>query len=147
MLEPNKSGKWYEGWNSAYTVESILIQLQSFLFDTSSKAGSKGRDREDYEDKVKAAVDEANSFKCSKCKHRGPIEPYPPFNSNENDIASFCIVRDPLQMLEDELLCFHSRTPLSESTLGIGISMQRLPRTGEIRSVTPSLDLLCLRAF
>lgn len=50
-------------------------------------------------------------------------------------------------MLKDELLCFHSRTPLSESTLGIGISMQRLPRTGEIRSVTPSLDLLCLRAF
>lgn len=33
MLEKTKGGAWYEGWNSAYTVESILIQLQSFLFD------------------------------------------------------------------------------------------------------------------
>ena len=50
-------------------------------------------------------------------------------------------------MIEDELLCYHSRTPLAESTLGIGVSLSRVPRTGEIRSVTPSPDLLCLRAF
>jgi hypothetical protein len=50
-------------------------------------------------------------------------------------------------MLEEEFLCFHTRTPLAEATLGIGVSLSRLPRTGEIRSVTPSLDLLCLRAF
>jgi ubiquitin-protein ligase len=25
MLQPNSKGKWYEGWNSAYTVESVLI--------------------------------------------------------------------------------------------------------------------------
>lgn len=50
-------------------------------------------------------------------------------------------------MIEQELLCFHTRTPLSEATLGIGVSLARLPRTGEIRSVTPSIDLLCLRAF
>ncbi len=41
MLEPNKGGKWYEGWNSAYTVESILIQLQSFLFYEKKKSKSK----------------------------------------------------------------------------------------------------------
>lgn len=25
--------KWYEGWQSAYTVESLLVQLQAFLFE------------------------------------------------------------------------------------------------------------------
>lgn len=146
MLENNKfGGRWYEGWNSAYTVESILIQLQSFLFD--KPKSKKGKKKDDYEDEFKQIVNEANSFKCPKCKHRGPIEPYPPFHEKEADISAFCFLRDPEKMIEDELLCFHSRTPLAESTLGIGVSLSRLPRTGEIRSVTPSLDLLCLRAF
>ena len=35
MLNPKrKESGWYDGWSSAYTVESILIQLQSFLFET-----------------------------------------------------------------------------------------------------------------
>jgi len=78
---------------------------------------------DDLEDTIKAVVDAANAYKCARCKHRGPIEPYPPFNSHENEESAFCFVRDPLKMIEDELLCFHSRTPLSESTLGIGVSM------------------------
>ena len=31
-------GAWYEGWQSAYTVESILIQLQAFLFEKKPEA-------------------------------------------------------------------------------------------------------------
>lgn len=50
-------------------------------------------------------------------------------------------------MLADEMVCFHTKSTLMDSTLGIGVSLSRLPRTGEIRSVTPSLDLLSLRAF
>jgi ubiquitin-protein ligase len=147
MLENNSKGRWYEGWNSAYTVESIMIQLQSFLFDKPKGKKKRGEDEEEWEDKFKEIVNLANSYKCNKCKHRGPIEPYPPFHAKEADISAFCIVRDPKQMISDELLCFHTRTPISESTLGIGVSLSRLPRTGEIRSVTPSLDMLCLRAF
>jgi ubiquitin-protein ligase len=37
MLQEHKKGEWYEGWTSAYTVEAILIQLQSFLFEVPSK--------------------------------------------------------------------------------------------------------------
>ena len=38
MLEPKKKDSgWYDGWSSAYTVESILIQLQSFLFEVPRK--------------------------------------------------------------------------------------------------------------
>jgi len=50
-------------------------------------------------------------------------------------------------MLSDEFLCFHTRTRLSEASLGIGVSISRLPRTGEIRTVKAANDLLCLRAF
>jgi hypothetical protein len=50
-------------------------------------------------------------------------------------------------MLAEEFICYHSRSKLPEVSLGIGVSLSRLPRTGEIRSVMPTLDLLSLRAF
>lgn len=84
MLEQNSKGRWYEGWNSAYTVESIMIQLQSFLFD--KPKSKKKTDDDDWEDQFKETVNLANSFKCPKCKHRGPIEPYPPFHAREADL-------------------------------------------------------------
>jgi ubiquitin-conjugating enzyme E2 D/E len=145
MLETARSKSWYEGWNSAYTVESVLIQLQSFLLDKPKP--KKGVSKEDAEEQYKAIVDQANSYKCSCCKHRGPIEPYPPFNDKETDLNSFIVVRDPKQMLADQMVCYHSKASLQDSTLGIGVSLSRLPRTGEIRSVTPQLDLLSLRSF
>ena len=101
----------------------------------------------DHRDKYRIAVENANAFKCPQCKHRGPIEPYPPFNEKESDISAFTILRDPKQLLSDEFLCFHTRTRLSEASLGVGVSISRLPRTGEIRSVKAAQDLLCLRAF
>jgi ubiquitin-protein ligase len=64
---------WYEGWTSAYTVEAILIQLQSFLFEVPSKkkvAAAKVKVASDdasiaERDIYRDAVDEANSFKCT----------------------------------------------------------------------------------
>jgi hypothetical protein len=47
----------------------------------------------------------------------------------------------------DELICYHTKLALNEQTLGIGVSLSRLPRTGELRSVKPTLDLLSMRAF
>jgi hypothetical protein len=52
----------------AYTIEAVLIQLQSFLFEDLP---------EDIE-KVKGiligyAVKQANDHICSTCKHRGPL--------------------------------------------------------------------------
>ena len=54
---------------------------------------------------------------------------------------------DAKSILKEEFLCFHSRNKLPEVSLGVGVSLSRLPRTGEIRSVKPTLDLLSLRAF
>ena len=101
----------------------------------------------DDRNKYKKAVDLANEFKCEQCRHRGPIEPYPAFNERETDNDAFVVLRDPKVMLAEEFLCYHSRSKLPEVSLGIGVSLSRLPRTGEIRSVMPTLDLLSLRAF
>jgi len=82
-----------------------------------------------------------------ECRHRGSQEPYPPFNEREAEREAFVNLRSPKDILAEEFLCFHSRNRLPEVSLGIGVSLSRLPRTGEIRSVKPTLDLLSLRAF
>jgi len=87
----------------------------------------------DMRQTFKKAVEEANAFKCTECNHRGPIEPYPKFHEKDQEQESYVILRDPKKMLEEEFLCFHSRTRLAEASLGIAISISRLARTGEIR--------------
>src|SRR3990167_1144059 len=53
--------KPYTGWTTAYSVHSVLLQLQSFLFD---KANATAQD-------IKKAADSARDFKCSGCPHHG----------------------------------------------------------------------------
>jgi len=57
------------------------------------------------------------------------------------------MVKTPDALLAEELVCFHTKLKVKETTLGIGVSINRLPRTGEIRMITPTLDLLSIRAF
>lgn len=142
LLQKNSKGEWYQGWNSAYTVESVLIQLQSFLFEKKVDALTP-QELEKY----KKEVENANAFKCHSCRHRGSIEPFPVFNDREKVIGDFILLEEPLNLLEKEFVCYHTKTPLAEASLGIGVSLSRLPRTGEIRNVNPTLDLLALKAF
>lgn len=139
-----KQKQIYQGWTSAYTVETILIQLQSFLFEElPADLLLKSRIT------CKEAVRQANAYRCTHpdCNHQGPIKPYPPFNQKEKDIGSFLMVKTPDELLAEELACFHTKMRIKETSLGIGISISRLPRTGEIRMITPTLDLLSMRAF
>lgn len=62
-------------------------------------------------------------------------------------MGAFVMVKSPDELLSDELTCFHTKMKLKETSLGIGVSISRLPRTGEIRMLTPTLDLLSMRAF
>jgi hypothetical protein len=142
LLEKNNKGEWYQGWNSAYTVESVLIQLQSFLFEKSIEALTP----QEIE-KYKKEVENANAYKSNLSRHRGSIEPFPTFNDREKIIGDFILLEDPHSLLEKEFVCYHTKTPLSEASLGIGVSLSRLPRTGEICNVNPTLDLLSLKAF
>jgi hypothetical protein len=91
----------------------------------------------------------ANAFRCTHpdCNHQGPIKPYPPFNNKEKELDSFVMLKTPEELLSEELTCFHTKIKIKEATLGIGVTLSRLPRTGEIRMVTPTMDLLSMRAF
>mmetsp|Transcript_4974 Transcript_4974/g.3597 ORF Transcript_4974/g.3597 Transcript_4974/m.3597 type:complete len:102 (+) Transcript_4974:612-917(+) len=62
-------------------------------------------------------------------------------------MSAFIMVRTPEEIMQDELVCFHTKNKLKDGTLGIGVSIARLPRTGEIRMITSTLDLLSIRAF
>ena len=117
MLQPRaKNSSLWQGWTSAYTVESILVQLQSFLFEvprskrdmqiltdaasvTASVNDSAMHGHFDESNKYKKAVDLANEYQCDICRHRGPIEAYPPFPIIDNLEKAFTILRDPKTVL------------------------------------------------
>jgi len=77
----------------------------------------------------------------------GPLKPFPPFHPKEQEKDAFIMIQSKQQLLYNELICFHTKLNLRDATLGIGVSINRLPRTGEIRLVNPSIDLLSMRAF
>jgi hypothetical protein len=92
-------------------------------------------------------MQDANSFKCLGCRHRGSIELFPPFNEKEQDLAKFVILTNAKELLEKEFIFYHTKIPLVETTLGVGVSLNRTIRTGEISNVNPTLDLLSNKAF
>jgi len=59
----------YRGWTSAYTVSSLLVQLQCFLFDL-PKEGRYARGSNDRQ------YNDALSYRCKTCGHCG-TEPFP----------------------------------------------------------------------
>jgi ubiquitin-protein ligase len=62
MLETHYTNELYSGWSSVYTVLSILIQLQSYLFSTED---SKKYPKESY---VKC-VSDSLKYSCEICGH------------------------------------------------------------------------------
>eukprot|EP00824_Muranothrix_gubernata_P024053 TRINITY_DN67_c0_g1_i1.p1 TRINITY_DN67_c0_g1~~TRINITY_DN67_c0_g1_i1.p1 ORF type:complete len:995 (-),score=204.69 TRINITY_DN67_c0_g1_i1:1224-3914(-) len=130
----------YEGWTSGYSVLSILIQLQSFLFEVTE-------DTKEMKQKIREAVRKANEYSNLEVGHKGPLSPWPTFNQKETDLKSFTMIKTEKELIQEEMKCFHTKLGLNESPLGTGVSISRLPRTGEIRSVEPTLDLISLKAY
>jgi len=93
------------------------------------------------------AVKQANDFTCGRCEHKGPLSAWPPFYKNEKEIEDFIMVKTPYELLQNEITCFSTKMSLKESTMGIGISMRKSPRTGTFLYVNPTIDLLSMRAF
>lgn len=91
-----------------------------------------------------------NSISSPVSGHKGALEPYPPLPKlpdEEDRMKDFIMVKSPKQLLLEELVCFYTKSPLRESTLGIGISLKKSVTTTEIKYVNPTLDLLSMRAF
>lgn len=57
------------------------------------------------------------------------------------------MVKTPKELLLQELVCFQTKTPLREATLGIGVSLKKSVITTEIKYVNPTMDLLNMRSF
>ena len=73
-----------------------------------------------------------------------------PFTVGESNPEYFIIHKTEAELLEEEMVCFHTKLRLGKDkgvVLGAGVSITRLPRTGEIRSVTSAMDLLSLQAY
>lgn len=141
MLDASRKGV-YEGWTSGYSVQSILVQLQSFLFEVPS----------DYKEKaaqIREAVKAANEYVNLEIGHKGPLSPWPAFLSKEKetDLNSYKIKKSDKELALEQLVCFHTKLPMADTYLGVGVSIARLPRTAEIRSVEPTLDLISLKAY
>jgi len=139
MLDGSNRGV-YRGWISGYSVLSILLQLQAFLFE------EEVDDSAQRKKEVKMAVKQANEFYCS-CGHRGPLGAWPPFNTKETDLSSFLMVKTEEERIREELVCFHTKLNFVETALGIGLTISRIPRTGEIRMASPTMDFISLKAF
>ena len=119
MLE---EGQWsgderntpYTGWTSAYTVQSILIQLQVFLLGASGDPGRTGG--------VVACFNEAAAFECTDCPHHMK-QPWPAFSDRrqahtklhhhlENEARQgTTLTRKHSGLLEERQRQYHFRKP------------------------------------
>jgi len=86
LIKPPEYGKTapYTGWSSAYTVVSILLQLQSFLFSENIPqmdymGGEYNKEYKASSWSIDRAKTELLGFRCDKCGHKG-LEPFPPFH-------------------------------------------------------------------
>jgi ubiquitin-protein ligase len=55
--------------------------------------------------------------------------------------------RDTVQILKENLCCYYTKMNSTETALGLGMKITRIPRTGEVQKATSTEDLLSLRAF
>lgn len=130
------------GWTSAYSVQSVLTQLQSFLFEENLSA-----DKAKVEMEVKKAVKEANSFKCPSCKHGGKLSLWPAFNLKEASIEEFETIEEENDLIRKELVCFHTKLTYQQNQLGLGLNISKIPRTGLIKEGETYFDYISLKAF
>ncbi|KAF0976756.1 hypothetical protein FDP41_004051 [Naegleria fowleri] len=166
MLQEN-SGEKYSGWSTAYTVQSILVQLQAFLFEADvSRVLANIQDPKTYEQKkkewhsaVKWSVEQSRNY-CDRSitpYHLPPHKPYPNFPEDAEETKHLFVENkeqstkssEEIEAIaaKSELVCFFTRETYEEDALGYGISYSKNLRTGQIKSIQTPLDLISLRAF
>jgi ubiquitin-protein ligase len=114
MLQPG-SEEIYSGWSTAYSVLSILIQLQAFLFEVPATGL-------EWTQEHRQAKEAANNFSCSGCSHK-PFRVWPEFPNLDQE--TFVIMKSDVDIAKEELICFHSKRNYTDDTLGFGLSFNR----------------------
>jgi ubiquitin-protein ligase len=131
-----------QGWSSAYSAQSILIQLQSFLFEE-----NLSKNKQEVELETKKAVKEANEFKCKDCKHGGKLSCWPPFSSKDVVSSEYSILLNENDLIRRELICYHTKLSYLENQLGLGLRVSKVPKTGNIREAETFYDYISIKAF
>ena len=139
MFEKEK-GK-YKGWKSGYTVLSILLQLQVFFFDVDESYMNENRKQI-----IKNEIEAMSQFKCSLCNHNGSSNPFPAFPEIKEQDAKLT-QEQYKQEKKKEICCYHRKTNFEEGPLGLGISISKIPRTGEIKGVIPRFDFIAFKTY
>lgn len=146
MLDTNNSTSPCYGWNCAYSVLSILTQLQNFFFDV-----DYGKINEDQEKEAKEVIAKANEYSCSCCPHEGSSNPYPEFiklSNNKSKESQFLTTKDSYrESQKEQIKCVIRKVSYEESPLGYGLDIVRLPRTGEIKNIKIVSEYISLKSF
>ncbi len=79
-----------------------------------------------YLSQIPAAVSNSLRFQCEKCSH-SPTSPWPPIilPGSTSSIVELRVQKQEVDMIREELVCYHSRVSHLEDTLGVGIHIQR----------------------
>jgi ubiquitin-protein ligase len=137
------------GWNSAYSIMSILLQLQSFLAEGSEKIMNQNTVKKEADiELIKKNNDIANDFKYNCSKHKGKADPWPKIKKiDEFNDDDFKTLKDEQSLYYEGLKCFHSKLGVDENHLGIGLKVTTIARNGEINQCVPILDYISLKSF
>ncbi|KAI6655121.1 Ubiquitinconjugating enzyme subfamily protein [Oopsacas minuta] len=148
-LIPNR----YEVWTPEYTALSILIQLQSLLFQGTVETALEkvAFDKYDLEKQkwltaVKGSVEQSHRYEDVTSKHR-PRHPVPPRN-NPTRVENYLNEKATIRQIGAEwAICFFTKKTHEEAVLGLGINISKNVRTGKIQTVYCSPDIISLNAF
>jgi len=185
------------GWNSGYTILSILSQLQNIFFDPKKRYllsdydekreienfNKKKKELEDKEKKerekkkkekkdknekeeedekeeikekkeseiyvpesVKAQLEYLSSFNCFQCDHKGSSNPYPKFPEEEK-LNTKLTSEQYQKEKKNEICCCYTKDNFEKCSLGLGVNISIIPRTGELKNIDPCFDFISLKTF
>ena len=164
MLEPPQVSRKgvFSGWSACYSVQSILVQLQAFLFASNlenvlhnlSDPSQYDKARKNWQTSVTWAVDKSLAYKLPKLGHYPPAKPWPPFledavkDDKDKDAKKSQKIKSTFaESVQSELQCYYSKQSFTEDCLGFGVKFSKNLRTGKIKSINCALDFIGLKTF
>ncbi|PRP78266.1 hypothetical protein PROFUN_13876 [Planoprotostelium fungivorum] len=128
------------GWSSAYSVQTILVQLQHFLSNLEDVEGAL----ETYLSQIPNGIKTSRDFQCNVCGHTFH-KPFPPFEGTTSKPFDQSLCISELDSIRSALRCYHLRLTHTEDVLGYGVVSD--VHRNVIRSVSSPLEFLSHTAF
>ena len=95
---------------------------------------------------VKDQLEYLSSFKCSQCDHKGSSNPYPKFPEEEK-LNTKLTSEQYQKEKQNEICCCITKDNFEKCSLGLGINISIIPRTGELKNIDPCFDFIALKTF